>query len=228
MGDGLVVGSSDGIVYALSADGHPLWLYDVGAPVHSRPTVVGGIVYLGAQDGLLRALDSGSGDLIWSADVGGQMGASSPVSDGNIVAIGNTDGAVRAFDALDGQLIWGFDSKGPKGPGGSTHLRLGDDLLFVGSPLWRIHALDLATGAPRWEARAAGPVEQPLLLGEQLVVTSLYGSVDTLDARTGELLGNIQFRDYLSAAPVSDGRLVVFETWRGRVLALDAARLTSA
>ncbi len=70
-------GSTDGIVYALDPDGHGLWRYDTGDPIRSSPVIGNGpdedtedgrIVYVGAGNGKLYALNAADGTRRWSFD----------------------------------------------------------------------------------------------------------------------------------------------------------------
>ncbi len=68
-------GSADGIFYAVSAAGELLWRYDTGDPIRSSAALgagpdgqPGAIVYFGAGNGKLYALNTADGSLRWSFD----------------------------------------------------------------------------------------------------------------------------------------------------------------
>ncbi len=65
----------DGVLYALDPRGTLLWRYDTGAPIRSSPVLgrkpegeAGWIVYFGAGNGKLYALDTATGRRRWSYD----------------------------------------------------------------------------------------------------------------------------------------------------------------
>lgn len=71
----LYFGSTDGRFYALAASGEVLWTYDVGEPIRSSAAIgLGprgerpGIVYFGAGNGKLYALNAADGTRRWSFD----------------------------------------------------------------------------------------------------------------------------------------------------------------
>lgn len=71
----IYVGSADGIFYAVSAAGELLWRYDTGDPIRSSAALgagpdgqPGAIVYFGAGNGKLYALNTADGSLRWSFD----------------------------------------------------------------------------------------------------------------------------------------------------------------
>jgi outer membrane protein assembly factor BamB len=68
-------GSTDGFLYTLDPAGRLLWRYDAGDPIRSSPAVgaapsgqTGDIVYFGAGNGRLYALDAATGQRRWSFD----------------------------------------------------------------------------------------------------------------------------------------------------------------
>ncbi|MCX6032436.1 MAG: PQQ-binding-like beta-propeller repeat protein [Chloroflexi bacterium] len=68
-------GSTDGVFYALDPAGRLLWSYQVGDPIRSSPALgaapmgeAGGIVYFGAGNGRLYALNAADGTRRWSFD----------------------------------------------------------------------------------------------------------------------------------------------------------------
>ncbi len=71
----IVVGSTDGLMYSLDPSGNLLWTYDTGAPIRSspvvgQPPVAGGppIVYVGAANGHLVAVNANDGSRRWAFD----------------------------------------------------------------------------------------------------------------------------------------------------------------
>lgn len=117
--DGVVyIGSSDGTLWAYSADGcgaslctTPLWQSESLAQIVDSPTVVGGVVYVGSQtsfdsnDGLLNAFDAhGCGAPIcaplWQGLAGDEsILDSSPAVGHGLVYVGAFDGKLYAFAA---------------------------------------------------------------------------------------------------------------------------------
>jgi outer membrane protein assembly factor BamB len=85
----IIVGSTDGIMYALSPHGESLWQYDTGAPIRSSPVIgrdpggEGHVVTFGNGDGRLFALDAATGERRWSYDTTGAGGASPDRNDLN-------------------------------------------------------------------------------------------------------------------------------------------------
>ena len=67
-----------------------------GSAVLSSPAISGDLIYVGANDGMLHALDRESGHSRWDFDFGVPV-ASSPAVSGNTVYVCALDGNVYAF-----------------------------------------------------------------------------------------------------------------------------------
>ena len=94
----------------------------LGESLYSSPTVDGGVVYIGANNGTFYALDEATGAVIWQDFVGyvttavpgcGDHGfistatvAPDPVSGTITVYVAGPDGYLYAFDAATGATIW--------------------------------------------------------------------------------------------------------------------------
>jgi outer membrane protein assembly factor BamB len=87
----------------------------------TSPTVVGGVVYIGANNGNFYALDQSTGAVIWSRDIGtngpkttcGSRGfastatvADDPVTSTETVYVAASTGYLFAFNAATGATIW--------------------------------------------------------------------------------------------------------------------------
>lgn len=95
LNDGLV--ASQGVVYA--GTGKMLWASYIGnrpSTVETSPLVAGGIVYVGASDGVIYALDAAKGTLLWKHATGVPVFASMAVS-GNCLYAADFSGNVYGF-----------------------------------------------------------------------------------------------------------------------------------
>ncbi len=73
-----------------------LWNYTTVGPVDSSPAVVGGVVYVGSDDGNVYALNAASGIQLWNYTTGGPVDSSPAVVNG-VVYVGSLDGNVYAL-----------------------------------------------------------------------------------------------------------------------------------
>ena len=188
-GDVLLVGSTEGIVYALCAgDGSLAWrfpgLAQTGAlagvgEVWASPTVDGDTVYVGSLDHRLYAVNLDRGNQQWSFKAGGAIVAQPVVADGKVF-FGALDGNFYAVDARGGAPAWVEPFKGDNWfwAGAVTD----GERVYAVDTGGTIYGLDVDTGFLHWEGDAGGMViSAPVLVefgGEQrLVVVSKDGRI---------------------------------------------------
>jgi len=81
---------------------------DTGTSVATSPAVVDGTVYVGAEDGRLRAISATDGSTEWTVDTGPNVANSPAVVDGTVY-VGSNAGTLFALDVADGSERWTFD-----------------------------------------------------------------------------------------------------------------------
>ena len=94
----VIVGASDGSLYALNAsNGKLLWKYTTGGPIVASPVVsLNGLVYVGSTDGRIYTLDAKNGELVWSDNTGASIEVT-PVLDNGMLFVCSSDGTIRAY-----------------------------------------------------------------------------------------------------------------------------------
>jgi polyvinyl alcohol dehydrogenase (cytochrome) len=150
------------------------WFFSTGsgtAAVSASPSVVEGVVYVGAWNGTMYALDAFSGQPLWTFNIndpnpqdrGGFPGiqASAAVVDG-VVYYGAADANVYALDALTGALKWKHSIGDPDPTVEGAHVwsspAVVNGKVYVGKSSHRdapcvrgaVIALDATTGAEVW------------------------------------------------------------------------------
>lgn len=212
----------------------------------STPCYANGRVFTLAINGILRAWDARSGELLWQRDYGAQFGArhpywgaaTSPLADGDalIVHLGNDKrGALFCLDAATGEVRW----------------RQGDDGACYSSPQlavidgvpqvieWNHRAVvgvDRATGRKLWEYPLPheGPNQNmttPLINDETIIVGAENRGIRCLAPRRSGNRWAVEVRWFvrrlateMSTPLVYRGRLYGLSHFdRGRLFCLDAA-----
>src|SRR5262245_43739326 len=74
----LIVGTRDGKLRSVGEGGEVAWIFTTHGPFEAGATVQDGMVYAACADGVLYALDAGSGELRWQYDAKEEL-ASQPV-----------------------------------------------------------------------------------------------------------------------------------------------------
>ncbi len=102
------VGSWDDYLHCIDlSDGSGVWRFDTGRSNMSNPAVdpEAGVVYTGSDSGRVYALDAGSGEELWSTDVGGRVVGALTVTAETVLA-GSYDRHLYALDRTTGERRW--------------------------------------------------------------------------------------------------------------------------
>lgn len=152
--DRLIVGSFDGTLYALSQDrGDLLWKFKtVGhhffpeGEVQGSPVVSNDIVYFGARDYNLYAIDAINGYAHWNRSfLNGWAMAVTPRD--SVIYVGTSDDRVLvALEAVSGKELWRADVKfNIFGPGVYSA-----SMLYVGTLMGKLFGIDVKDGKVKW------------------------------------------------------------------------------
>ena len=178
------------------------WVHFANAPIRYAPSVANGIAYLGADDGLVRAIDVSNGRTLWQTGIGPDMpwviGNSRMVSSHPIrTSVLFRDGYVYAtaglfpsqgvyavcLDSKTGQVVWRRQIKqSPQG-----YLLADDDNLHV--PTGRGEPFVLKQSDGRFIAKVASPGGSFCILTPQAVFSgpgdtgSIEGKADEPNAK---------------------------------------------
>ena len=188
--------STPGLVEALNAQtGALVWKAQTYATA-GAPAVANGALYVGADDGSVRAFDASTGQPRWTftrtVGVGPRFGLDGYAAvSGDSVLVTSDGGAVYALDAATGKQRWVFALTTAV-----THIyttpAVGSGVAYIASagPNSSLYALDIATGKTRWTATQAGGFDgPPTLVGDTLYVgANLADTVNAYNAATGASL----------------------------------------
>jgi outer membrane protein assembly factor BamB len=167
----------------------------------TAPTAVGDLVFVAGSDGVVRALEAGSGQPKWTAFTGAAIRLPPTIAEGRVLA-GSGDGWVYAWEAATGRLLWRFraapverripvygqlSSTWPAASGvlvenGVAYVAAG----IVNYDGTHVYALDAATGRIKWQNNATGHMDP---IGRTGV--SVQGQMLAFDGRLWLAGGNV-------------------------------------
>ena len=157
----------------------------------NAPTVLEGVVYVGADDNKIHALDAATGDELWSFETGDIVRSTVTVANGMVYA-GSNDNHLYALDADVGDLIWKHDT----GDAVQYPPLVADGRVYVPSLAEgdrRVHALDAAAGDQVWVASQYYPFDTGwesgfggVSNGDLLLSVGYDGELHAFDAATGD------------------------------------------
>ncbi|MBI2972080.1 MAG: PQQ-binding-like beta-propeller repeat protein [Candidatus Aenigmarchaeota archaeon] len=170
----------------------------VGGSIVTRPLVYDGVLYLGANDTYLYALDAASGLLLWKFKTGDLIWHYAAAADG-IIYLRSRDMYVYALSAADGSLIWKQRVGAPFG--GSPVVANGALYVGTGSGVDTMYAFDARSGNIQWTFKANGPVQTPSLANNTLFFGCGDKCMYALDAATGSLKWKFMTSDGIDSIP---------------------------
>ncbi len=229
----VVVWSGDGRVFGVSAaDGKTKWVYQRNNPPLTVRNFSGGVItrgglFVGTAGGKLLALDLGTGNIGWEANVATPKGAtelerivditSLPVVDSSQACAVAYQGRVACFDIVRGTLNWSRDVSSLEG------IVMDARYLYVTDDKGAIHALDKTTGASAWkqdklaQRRPGGPQ----MIGDYVAVVDGEGYVHLLDTNDGSLVGRVATDGTApTAQPSKSGDTAVWQSTGGALLSV--------
>ena len=207
------------------------WGHESGDVYTSSPAFVDGIVYFGAGDGRVYAVDAASGRERWRAQTGGRVRGSPAVDDARVY-VGAADGRVYAFDRATGAERWRFETEGVKLKSGDfgydrrtvqSSPSVSNGTVFVGARDGWIYAIDAASGRERWrfDHKISWINTSPAVLdGVVYAGSSDAQFVQALDAASGRELWRTTTGTTWSSPSIA-GDVVYVGDGQGRVHALD-------
>jgi outer membrane protein assembly factor BamB len=210
------------------ANGRTIWSHQASNPETGilglpAPAVAGSIVVAGFGSGDLLALNTESGDVLWSDNLGAtgtglsQLSAivGLPVIDQGRVCVGSLGGIVLSLDLPTGRRLWEKDFATDQ-----TSWVAGD-WAFQLSTDQQLAALSAATGQVKW-ARQLPPFKNmkkltqpiywwgPVLAGSSLVLVSNDKQLATVSPITGEITNIIPLPSPAAAPPIAaEGKIFV-------------------
>ena len=156
----------------VSNDRNRLWWFTPNAAFTPTPPVsVGELVFFSGSDGIVRAVEAATGDLLWKAYTGGPVGYPPTVWNGRVL-VGSGDGWVYAYEATTGRLLWRFNaapvnrkipvygslmSTWPVASG----VLVEDGVAYCAAGILNydgihVYALDAVTGSIKWQNNTSG------------------------------------------------------------------------
>jgi outer membrane protein assembly factor BamB len=164
-----------GVMPGPAPSGQPTvaWTFQATAPIATSPIVVGPNAIVVASDGIVHALDLGTGAERWNTALGAPIGSATPaVIDGRIV-IGDRHGVLHVVDAATGAPVL---TKALDGPIGGSVVVVGDRI-FAATEHGTAYAVDPVTLEIRWQKKLAGGVAKSLAASADTLLLGVTGGI---------------------------------------------------
>lgn len=237
------IAASEGMIYVTAGydevlcvegtKGEIKWRAKLPSPSRAAPTVIGGRVFVTTMSNSILALNPADGTVQWEfsglAASTGLIGAASPAADGDLVVPAFSSGEVYALRSGNGSVAWSDNLAGTLRLGGMTALSdirglpvIDGGIVYAISFGGKIAAIDLNTGARRWQKDISGS-KTPWVAGNRVFLISSEGQIVGLNKEDGAVLWVSQlarFKDkeektgpiFWTGPMLAGGRLLAFST----------------
>jgi outer membrane protein assembly factor BamB len=219
--------SGRGVIAAFdAATGREIWKKVLRTPFRSAPRVEGGRVFAITIDSQLFALDSASGEVLWShrgiSETASLMNAVSPAVSGGDVIVPYASGEMYSLAAVNGQELWNASLASVNRTLASASFSgIGGDPLVDGSVVFavsgsgRLAVFALATGQRLWE-RPLSSINTPWVAGDVLSVLTADNELVSFIKYDGRVRWSVKMPSFENE---EDKKRPI--TWRGPVMVND-------
>jgi outer membrane protein assembly factor BamB len=184
---GVVVVTQRPGVRALDRHGHEQWSAEVDGLVEAAPALDGDVVLVGGE-GAVTALARRDGARRWRRPMGGDVHAVAVA--GDVALAGDRTGTLTAFDVRTADVRWSVQFPGALWSAPRVDRATGSVVAsWHQTDVPAVRALDLSTGALRWEAPTGACSAAPAMRAELVVLAigdcSRHARVEGRDLASG-------------------------------------------
>ena len=198
-----------------------LWTYEAGESIESSAAIVGGTVFVGANQGdkgELVALSLDNGSVYWKFSTGSPIGESSPAYGGGVVFVADLGGWLNAVNATDGKKLWAFKANGEIK---SSPVVVGDRVL-IGSYDEHLYCLSARNGSVLWKFKTNGPVHStPSISGGMAFIAGCDEVFRGIRISDGQEVFSVSSGAYTGASPALRSGVAYYGTFDNQVLSVD-------
>jgi outer membrane protein assembly factor BamB len=153
-----------------------------GGSIDQKPALVNGVIYFGALDYNIYAVDADTGKEVWRFRTNGPIMESSPVIFENVMYIGSFDFNLYALNIKNGEEIWKFRTGGEILGCAAVE----GDFVYFGSRDGFVYCLRRKDASLVWRFRTGDWVaSSPIVHRGKVYIGSYDGNYYCLDAGTG-------------------------------------------
>jgi len=194
------------------------WRFDSGGELYSSPAISGDTLVIGSKSGFLYALNSITGDLLWSRDLGEYIVRATPAIDGDTVYL-NNGYQVLALSLSNGTTLWDTEVAFT----GSTSPTVINGRVIVASQGGGVYAFDGANGEQAWHIQIDGLLfGSPTVDDGNVYLANDQGKVASIEVDSGRVDWKAFVSGGVYAPVIADDGTLVLTTSDGATFLLDA------
>ena len=194
----------------------PLWRFRCEDEIRSRPAVYNNVVYIGAYDHNLYALDANNGKFLWKYATEGGI-ASSPCVYKGLVFFGSADRLLYAVNATTGRIVWTCPTQGSVW----SSPRAAFDHVFFGSDDGYLYAVNVHSGRVAWKFQTEGKVRSSPTIGSDAIYIGSESGMVFAVTTGGQAQWRFRARRGVTSTPAITDEMVYVGCQDATVYALD-------
>jgi outer membrane protein assembly factor BamB/tRNA A-37 threonylcarbamoyl transferase component Bud32 len=197
----------------------PSWVFECEDEIRGTPNVTHGVVFVGAYDHNIYALNGKTGDFGWKYATDGGI-VSRPAIHDNYVIFGSEDHRVHVVSARTGRLIWTYYTDGPV----RSSPYVAEGHTFIGSGDGYMHAINIVSGRQAWRTDAGAPIRSTPYVSvadEAIYFGNEDGDFFSLNFR-GQVRWRFKAKRAVTSSPIVIDGIVYFSSVDSTFYALDA------
>ncbi|MGD8968707.1 MAG: serine/threonine-protein kinase [Anaerolineae bacterium] len=213
-------GAGSPTAFGAPAVGHsdisPLWRFACEDEIRSSPVAHDGVIYVGAYDHNLYAIDLENGEFLWKYPTDDGI-ASSPCIYKDTVFIGSADRVLYAIDVVSGRIRWTCPTEGRIW----SSPRAAFDHVFFGSDDHHLYAVNVRGGRAAWKFRADGKVRSSPAIGDDAIYVGCEAGIVYAVDTAGDARWRFRARRSVTSSPAFTQKLIYIGGQDRYVYALD-------
>jgi len=195
----------------------PVWTFECEDEIRGSPVIEGGVLYVGAYDNNLYALNVNEGKLLWKYPTTGGIVSRPIVSDGTIY-FGSEDKQFYAVSARTGKLSWTYATEGPI----RSSPQIAEGHIFFGSDDGFLHAVNTVSAHRIWRLDAGGPIRStPCVFNDMLYFGCENGDVYCVNFQ-GQIRWRFSAKRAVTSSPIVSKGILYFTSLDSTLYAVDA------
>lgn len=222
----IVANALDGIVSYDITTKSQKWRFPIRYGVESAGIIAGGMLFFGALDGTVHALNADNGQLIWRFETKNEIVAE-PLLNNGVIYILNAANALYALDASSGKQLWVYNRQETSAKmtiRGGSRPTYNQGVIYVGFSDGNMVALNAQTGSAQWEVflnknpRFKDIDASPVVDGDYIYVNSYDDKLYCLSKSAGTILWKSDFGG--ASAPIISGDKLIYSSSKGYLISV--------
>lgn len=195
----------------------PIWVFTCEDEIRGSPTFDNGVIYVGAYDNNLYAINALNGEFLWKFPTTGGIAGSPLVQDG-IVYVGSEDQSLYALLCRTGKISWSYITNGPI----RSSPKYLEGHIFFGSDDGYFHAVNVHNSRALWKFDSGAPIRStPAIAHDLIYYGTEEGDVNCVSFQ-GQLKWRFSAKRAVTSSPVVGKGILYFASVDSIFYGIDA------